>query len=171
MCTSPIIVYQSCCVPFPWGWDTEGQPLSLLLPVPLLCTSPVVFYFPEVGTTGTTSILICTSPIIVYRSHCLPFPWGWDHRDNLYPYLYQSHYCVPVPLSSISMRLGHRGTTSIPKFTCPIIVSQSSTLRASLSGTFLQTQPDLVMPLKGHSLSPRSCPPTWSVPSERFGFW
>ena len=27
------------------------------------------------------------------------------------------------------------------------------TLRASLSGTFLQTLPDLVMPLKGHSTS------------------
>ena len=27
-------------------------------------------------------------------------------------------------------------------------------------GTFLQTLPDLVTPLKGHSLSPRSCPPT-----------
>ena len=33
------------------------------------------------------------------------------------------------------------------------------TLRASLSGTFLQTLPDLVTPLKGYSLSPRSCPP------------
>ena len=33
------------------------------------------------------------------------------------------------------------------------------TLRASLSGTFLQTLPDLVTSLKGHSFSPRSCPP------------
>ena len=41
------------------------------------------------------------------------------------------------------------------------------TLRASLSGTFLQTLPDLVTPLKGHSLSPRSCPATRSAPSER----
>ena len=31
-----------------------------------------------------------------------------------------------------------------------------ATLQASLSGTFLQTLPDLVTPLKGHSLSPRS---------------
>ena len=30
------------------------------------------------------------------------------------------------------------------------------TLRASLSGTFLQTLPGLVTPLKGHSLSPNS---------------
>ena len=45
------------------------------------------------------------------------------------------------------------------------------TLRASLSGTFLQTLPDLVTPLKGHSLSPRSCPATRSAPSERFGYW
>ena len=44
------------------------------------------------------------------------------------------------------------------------------TLRASLSGTFLQTLPDLVKPLKGHSWSPRSCPPTRSAPSERFGY-
>ena len=46
----------------------------------------------------------------------------------------------------------------------------AATLRAPLSGTFLQTLPDLVMPLKGHSLSPRSCPPTRSAPSERFGY-
>ena len=44
------------------------------------------------------------------------------------------------------------------------------TLRASLSGTFLQTLPDLVTPLKGHSLSPSSCPPTRSAPSESFGY-
>ena len=44
------------------------------------------------------------------------------------------------------------------------------TLRVPFSGTFLQTLPDLVTPLKGHSLSPRSCPPTRSVPSERFGY-
>ena len=41
------------------------------------------------------------------------------------------------------------------------------TLRTSLSGTFLQTLPDLLTSLKGHSLSPRSCPPTRSAPSER----
>ena len=45
------------------------------------------------------------------------------------------------------------------------------TLRASLSGTFLQTPPDLVTQLKEHSLSPRGCPPTWSAPSERFGYY
>ena len=45
------------------------------------------------------------------------------------------------------------------------------TLRASLSGTFLETLPDLVTPLKGHSLSPRSCPLTLpSAPSESFGY-
>ena len=44
------------------------------------------------------------------------------------------------------------------------------TLQASLSGTLLQTLPDLVTPLKGHPLSPRSCPPTRSAPSERFGY-
>ena len=48
--------------------------------------------------------------------------------------------------------------------------SEWTTLRASLSGTFLQTLPDLVTPLKGHSLSPRSCPATRSAPSERFRY-
>ena len=46
------------------------------------------------------------------------------------------------------------------------VVRGGCTLRASLSGTFLQTLPDLVTPQKGHSLSPRSCPPTRSAPSE-----
>ena len=45
-----------------------------------------------------------------------------------------------------------------------------STIRPSLSGTFLQSLPDLITPLKGHSVSPRSCPPTRSAPSERFGY-
>ena len=42
--------------------------------------------------------------------------------------------------------------------------------RASLSGTFLPNLPDLVTPLKGHSLSPRSCPATRSAPAESFGY-
>ena len=40
----------------------------------------------------------------------------------------------------------------------------------SVSGTLLQTLPDLVKPRKGHTLSPRSCPATRSAPSERFGY-
>ena len=44
------------------------------------------------------------------------------------------------------------------------------TLRASLSGTFLQILPEVVTPLNGHSLSPRICLPTLSAPSERSGY-
>ena len=51
-----------------------------------------------------------------------------------------------------------------------VAMTVRGTLRASLSGTFLQTLPDLDTPLKGHSLSPRSCPATRSAPSERFGY-
>ena len=58
----------------------------------------------------------------------------------------------------------------ILSLTC-LVCTARATLRASLSGTFLQTLPDLVTPLKGHSLSPHSCPLTWSVPSARFGYW
>ena len=45
------------------------------------------------------------------------------------------------------------------------------TNRASLFGTFHQTLPDLITPLKEHSLSPRSCRPTRSAPTERFGYY
>ena len=48
--------------------------------------------------------------------------------------------------------------------------THTTTLRASLSGTFLQTLPDLVTTLKGHFLSPCCCPPTRSAPSKRFGY-
>ena len=41
-----------------------------------------------------------------------------------------------------------------------------ATFWTSLSSTFLQTLSELVTPLKGHSLSPRSCPPKLSSP-----FW
>ena len=50
------------------------------------------------------------------------------------------------------------------------VVKCKPTLRASLSGTLLRTLPELLTPLKGHSLSPCSCPPMWSAPSERFGY-
>ena len=48
----------------------------------------------------------------------------------------------------------------------------SDMLWASLSGSILQTWPELDMPLKGHSLSPHSCPLTLllSAPSEWFGY-
>ena len=57
---------------------------------------------------------------------------------------------------------------SRPTSTPPLL--SLSTLQAQLSGTFLQTLPDLVTPLKRHTLSPRSCPAMWSAPSERFGY-
>ena len=47
---------------------------------------------------------------------------------------------------------------------------EGCTLRASLSGTFLQTLPELVTPVKTHSLFPRSCPPTVSAPSGKFQY-
>ena len=47
---------------------------------------------------------------------------------------------------------------------------ERGTLWALLSSTFLQTLPDLVTPLKGHFLSPRSCSVMRSVPSKRLGY-
>ena len=53
--------------------------------------------------------------------------------------------------------------------TCFKWLCSTSTLRASLSGTILQTRPEMVTPPKGHFLSPRSscCPPTLLAPAER----
>ena len=48
-----------------------------------------------------------------------------------------------------------------------LCMAHTPTLRAPLSGTLLLTLPDLVTPLKGHSLSPRSCPATRLAPSEK----
>ena len=48
--------------------------------------------------------------------------------------------------------------------------THTHTLWAPFYGTFLQTLPDLVTPLKGHSSSPCSCPATQSLPSERFRY-
>ena len=69
----------------------------------------------------------------------------------------------PPPLSSWDLGPRLYFACSNHKRWCSSMVQ--STLRASLSGTFLQTLPDLVTPLKGPSLSPRSCPPTRSAPS------
>ena len=44
------------------------------------------------------------------------------------------------------------------------------TLWTWLLGTFLQTLPESVMPLKGHSLSLRNCPLMLSAPSERYEY-
>ena len=45
-----------------------------------------------------------------------------------------------------------------------------TTLWALLSSSFLQTLPELVTPLKGHSLYLHSCPRTLLAPSEKFGY-
>ena len=64
---------------------------------------------------------------------------------------------------------GRAGAEPLPSV-FPTELSAFPALRASLSGTFLYTLPDLVTPLKGHSLSPRSCPATRSAPPEKFGY-
>ena len=66
---------------------------------------------------------------------------------------------VPVLTHAVSPRLGLAHCWS----SCLVLAS----LRASHSGTFLQTLPEMATPLKGHSLSPRGCPPTLSAPSEK----
>ena len=82
---------------------------------------------------------------------------------------------------TMTMSSGEQQIASLGDLLGPLVVFQVEclrcercrvrlTLRALLSGTFLQTLPDLVTPLKGHSfnsLFPCSCPATQSAPSER----
>ena len=56
--------------------------------------------------------------------------------------------CVPSPSEVCRKGAGKPGFECMP--------SVGVTLRASLSGTFLQSLPQLVTPLKGHCLSPRT---------------
>ena len=51
------------------------------------------------------------------------------------------------------------------------ILMNNTDLFDLISGTFLQSLPELVTSPKGHSLSPRSCPPAVSAHSERFGYY
>ena len=78
----------------------------------------------------------------------------------------QQNATAAVAITSSGRTVSRRGMSTSEE----VGLNVSPTLRAPLSGTFLQTLPDLVMPLKGHSLSPRSCPATRSTPSERFGY-
>ena len=95
------------------------------------------------GVAGITwHTWLCSGHSITW--HTLLF-WCWQ-RYVTYVIMFWSQYYL----------------TRVVMFRC--------TLRASLSGTFLQTLPDLVTSLKRHSLFPRSCPPTRSEPSERFGY-
>ena len=93
-------------------------------------------------------------------------------QERRYPFLPVSAVfsCVQLPVFGIFIvrqvlmnAIAHGGCTDT-------VSLQGKHIPASLSGTFLQTLPDLVTPLKGHSLPPRSCPPTRSAPSERFGY-
>ena len=79
---------------------------------------------------GTGPMPLCSSPFLS-KLCCVPFPCGWD---TLWPgqedCVLQSH-CVPVPLCTISMGLGHTGTRTqktdlslcapVPLCTSPIV--------------------------------------------------
>ena len=50
------------------------------------------------------------------------------------------------------------------------ILMNNTDLFDLISGTFLQSLPELVTSPKGHSLSPRSCPPARSVLFKKSGY-
>ena len=85
-------------------------------------------------------------------------------RNLTFAVIVQSHFKVKVRSLRQFWRQNAFCFASRWRLSCAVL----ATLRASLSGTFLQALPELVSLLKGHCLSPRSCPPTLSAPSERF---
>ena len=97
-----------------------------------------------------------------------------NHMQNESPYLWRRFGSHAPKQRLVAQRAYQTEDTVVPPPSLQgyagVDNNALGTFRASLSGTFLQTLPDLVTPLKGHSLSPRSCPATWSAPSERFGY-
>ena len=72
---------------------------------------------------------------------------------------------------SLSVRACVRACVRVCVCVCVCVCARArACVRPSLSGTFLQTLPKLVTPLKGRSLSPHSHPLTLSAPSGRFQY-
>ena len=59
---------------------------------------------------------------------------------------------------------------SLPGVDASHVYVRALALGCFYASCFGASLPDLVSPLKGHSLFPRSCPATRSAPSERFGY-
>ena len=99
-----------------------------------------------------------------------PLPWAWWHYygdEVLLSWHLRDVTDIPWLLKQNTSRLGRSGECRLhrcsPLRVCRrngecseqwagIVMTNQTTLRASLSGTFLQTLPDLVTPLKGHAL-------------------
>ena len=115
-------------------------------------------------TQRVYSLLTSTSLLLARRA----YPWIRRPRVLL---TRAAHQLKSKPLTDLAAGVCSVSEQKQRRWASPSCHYWRATLRASLSGTFLQTLPYLVTPLKGHSLSPRSCPPTRSAPSERFGYW
>ena len=94
------------------------------------------------STTGLSVGLAATMQLQP-TTVCVRSGWTDAAKDNI-TYRYDGSY-APSQRSALT---DHRQGRTLR-------ASLSGTLPASLSGTFLQTLPDLVTPLKGHSLSPK----------------
>ena len=136
-------------------------PMQLAMPINLcnICTVIVAVWKTKppssslsLVSTKPSSNKSPTSPLLVMYP-----PWIYSYFPTQ-PLLL---YCFSLCCCTVSNRM------SPPQY----INNPHSTLWALLSGTFLQTLPDLVTPLKGHSLSLHNCPVTWSAPSKMFGYW
>ena len=120
----------------------------------------------------TSCLGVCNLSALLAHSRGTPAVWAYE----IYALLAHSQGTPAVWVYEIYALLAHsQGTPAVWVYEIYALLAHSQgklikchtrvscTLRASLSGTFLQTLPDLVTPLRGHSLFPHSCPPTVST--------
>ena len=117
------------------------------------------------------------SSFLFNPSHC---PAGTKKKDKFWIPLSEQAVTLIYRLAdqpdSLCGDLIHRMAASLLQETQVATDSQEGGEWAwhTLSFAFRLLPPNsarFVMPLKGHSLSPRSCPSMRSVPSERLGYW
>ena len=122
-------------------------------PCRLACWCFTLFFF----SLRVTSFIIWKIMSVLWRES---FKIRWKHS----PYHCQPacHLCI---CSSLARTEGFSRTGYGRGWHRYVVL----TLWARLSGTFLQTLPEWGTPLKGHSLSPCSCLPALSSPSESCG--
>ena len=117
-----------------------APPATRALPAPPLFRAPHSLWVLEGGEVVVSD---CDTPAVL----------ALDSRGQL-AFLFKpdNEELLDSPAGIVGSATGESGVVEC-------IYSTIYTLRASLSGTFLQTLPDLVTSLKRHSLSPRRCPP------------
>ena len=117
-------------------------------------TSSLLFTLFSVPAPLTSRVFTCSSEV----------PDTLQYTDYHMKTMHNAQFPVPAPFTSRVFTYSSEAPDTLQYtdyrmktmhntlfFPVPAPLTSRVTLRASLSGTFLQTLPELVMPLKGHS--------------------